>query len=57
MYIIIMALSSYQPFSYLKCIKANIYSSYNIYYILINKYISLVFITLFYLSHSLGTNT
>ena len=29
-YIIIMALSSCQPFSYLKCTKLNIYFSYNV---------------------------
>ena len=38
-YIIIIALFSYQPSSYFKCIKANTYSLYNVCSISINKYI------------------
>ena len=38
-YIMIIALFSHQPLSYTKCIKANIYLSYNIYSISNTKYI------------------
>ena len=38
-YITIMALSSCQPLSYAKCIKANIYLSYNVYSVSAIKYI------------------
>ena len=56
-YIIILTLFSYQPSSYLKCIKANIYTLYNIRLVSINKYIFLVSVILFYLSYSLSVNT
>ena len=38
-YIIIIALSSRQPSSYIKCTKSNIYSSYDIRLVSITKYI------------------
>ena len=40
-YIAIIILSSYQPFSYIECIKSNICSSYNIYLVSNAKYIFL----------------
>ena len=41
--IIIMALFSYQPSSYFKCIKLNMYSSYNIRSVSNTKYIFLIY--------------
>ena len=56
-YITITALSSHQSSSYFKYTKANIYSSYNMRLVLINKYIFPTFSYLFILLHSLGINT
>ena len=38
-YIIIIALFSHQPSSYIKCIKLNIYSSYNVKLVFNTKYL------------------
>ena len=56
-YIIITALFSCQPFSYLKCTKANTRFLYNVYLVSINKYIFFIFSCLVTLPHPLGTNT
>ena len=56
-YITITAPFSYQPSFCSEYTKLNIHSFYNIQLVSITKYIFLVFIVLFYLPHSLGTNT
>ena len=53
--VIIVALSSHQPFFYSKCTKLNICSSCNIQLVSDAKYI--FFTILFYFPHSLGANT
>ena len=55
-YIIIIALFSYQPFAYFKCTKLNIYLSCNVQSVSDTKYIFLASVSLFYFTHPLNRN-